>query len=65
MTDQQPFAVPLNDPAGNLGVMYRDGRGVIQGYAEAVSWYRLAAEQGDARAQYNLGSMYEGGKGVI
>jgi hypothetical protein len=38
---------------------------VLQDYAEAAAWYRLAAEQGDARAQYNLGSMYEGGKGVI
>ena len=24
-------------------------------YKEAVKWYRLAAEQGDASAQYNLG----------
>ena len=36
-------------------VMYDNGEGVPQDYAEAVKWYRLAAEQGDARAQYNLG----------
>ena len=43
----------------NLGVMYDNGDGVPQDYKEAVKWYRLAAEQGDASAQYNLGLMYE------
>ncbi len=32
--------------------------------AEAVRWYRLAAEQGDAGAQNNLGVMYLEGRGV-
>ena len=32
--------------------------------AAAVAWYRRAAEQGDARAQYNLGGMYREGRGV-
>ena len=32
--------------------------------AEAVKWYRLAAEQGFARAQHNLGLMYANGTGV-
>ena len=32
--------------------------------AEAVKWYRLAAEQGYAKAQYNLGTMYDSGQGV-
>ena len=32
--------------------------------AEAVKWYRLAAEQGYAEAQTNLGVMYDKGKGV-
>ena len=31
---------------------------------EAVRWYRLAAEQGIARAQYNLGLKYAIGEGV-
>ena len=44
--------------------MYRNGEGVPQDYAEAVKWYRLAAEQGDADAQYNLGLMYDNGNGV-
>ena len=30
----------------------------------AVGWYKLAAEQGHARAQYNLGAMYQNGEGV-
>ncbi|MEQ1608668.1 MAG: tetratricopeptide repeat protein [Hyphomonadaceae bacterium] len=33
-------------------------------YAEAVRWYRLAADQGGADAQSILGSMYKIGKGV-
>jgi TPR repeat protein len=28
--------------------MYTNGNGVWRDYAEAVKWYRLAAEQGDA-----------------
>ncbi len=32
--------------------------------AEAVRLYRLAAAQGDADAQYNLGAMFEKGQGV-
>jgi TPR repeat protein len=40
-----------------LGAMYEFGQGVRQGYKEAVIWYQLAAEQGDAVATaaiYNL-----------
>ena len=37
---------------------------MAQYYGEAVGWYRLAAEQGDARAQYGLGSAYYEGRGV-
>ena len=33
-------------------------------YAAAVSWYRKAAEQGYADAQFNLGVMYAKGAGV-
>jgi hypothetical protein len=44
--------------------MYARGQGVPQNYAEAVRWYRLAAEQGNAPAQNNLGVMYAKGEGV-
>ena len=29
-----------------------------------MKWYRMAADQGHAKAQYNLGTMYENGQGV-
>ena len=44
--------------------MYYKGEGVAQDYKEAVKWYRLAAEQGNANAQYILGLMYCLGQGV-
>jgi len=37
---------------------------VKQDYAEAVRWFRKAAEQGHAGAQSNLGVMYKNGQGV-
>jgi len=45
--------------------MYRKGRGVTQDYETAAKWYRLAAEKGHTKSQYNLGSMYANGQGVI
>ena len=48
----------------NLGVMYNKGLGVSEDYAEAVKWYRLAADRGYADAQGNLGVMYHDGRGV-
>ena len=44
--------------------MYDEGRGVPKDDRQAVRWYRKAAEQGDAIAQYNLGLMYADGEGV-
>ena len=43
---------------------YYGKNGVSKDYAEAVKWYRKAAEQGYAYAQYSLGYCYECGKGV-
>ena len=43
---------------------YAEGRGVAKDDAEAVRWYRKAAAQADANAQYNLGVMYSEGIGV-
>lgn len=48
----------------DLGVMYAEGHGVPQDYAEAATWYQKAADQGHADAQINLGDMYCDGKGV-
>ena len=44
--------------------MYANGYGMSQDYAEAFRWFRQAAEQGNAKAQYNLGLMYANGHGV-
>jgi hypothetical protein len=44
--------------------MYRNGDGVPQDYAQAVTWYRQAAEQGDIDAQLSLGNAYHFGQGV-
>ena len=44
--------------------MFEVGRGVARDYAEAVRLYSLAAAQGDAYAQNNLGLMFEKGCGV-
>jgi TPR repeat protein len=38
---------------------------VGQNYPEAVKWYRLAAAQGQATAQVELGLWYVTGKGVL
>mgnify|MGYP006240838927 CR=1 FL=1 len=44
--------------------MYEKGKGVPQDDKEAARLYRLAAEQGYADAQFNLGVMYNNGNGV-
>ena len=45
--------------------MYNFGEGVPKDDADAVRWYRLAAEQGLANAQFNLGVTYANGRGVL
>ena len=54
-----------------LGIMYLEGDGVPKNDAEAVKWFRMAAEQGDAgshlgvvTAQFYLGLVYVNGWGV-
>ena len=44
--------------------MYHHGQGVDVNYEKAFEWWEKAAKQGEAEAQYNLGSMYENGHGV-
>ncbi|WP_309295377.1 tetratricopeptide repeat protein, partial [Aeromonas caviae] len=45
--------------------MYTKGQGVAQDNSQAMAWYRKAAEQGHAQAQYFLGWMYTNGLGVV
>lgn len=59
----------FDDPASliaaeNLGVLYSNGQGVKQDYAEAARWYRKSAERGGARGQFGLGLLYFDGLGV-
>jgi TPR repeat protein len=37
--------------------------GVSRDFPQAAKWYRMAAEQGHADAQYNLGVLYDRGDG--
>jgi hypothetical protein len=48
----------------DLGVVYQLGRGVEHSDAEALKWYRKAAERNFPLAQSNLGWMLENGRGV-
>jgi TPR repeat protein len=47
-----------------LGLMYDKGQGVAEDKAEAMTWYRKAADQGYAKAQSSMGDAYRTGKGV-
>ena len=44
--------------------MYDQGHGLPQDYTQAAIWYRKAAEQGGAEAQFNLGLLFDNGHGV-
>jgi TPR repeat protein len=46
------------------GNYYTNGWGVTKDYAEALRWYRKAADQGDAGAQYALSLAYANGRGT-
>lgn len=48
----------------NLGLMYKQGKGVKQDYQQAFDWFSKAAEQGNAQAMTALGNMYDDGTGV-
>lgn len=54
-----------NPEAMNLiGYMYNSGRGVKENQEEAFKWYKRAAEAGLSISQFNLGLMYQHGRGV-
>jgi hypothetical protein len=44
--------------------LYRNGQGFSRDYKQAIKWFRLAAAQGNADAQFNLGLMYAAGQSV-
>jgi hypothetical protein len=47
-----------------VGMMYADGKGTPQNYAEAAKWWNKAAEAGHLLAAGNLSMIYRGGAGV-
>lgn len=48
----------------NMGILYRNGEGLVQDFEASRRWLLRAAAQGHARAQYTLGMMYDFGQGV-
>ncbi|MCC6735845.1 MAG: sel1 repeat family protein [Bauldia sp.] len=52
------------DAAYELGERYYYGEGVPVDAAQAVRWYRVAAEAGHTDAQFNLGYAYTAGEGI-
>lgn len=59
---QQTKAMPLHK--NDLGVLYYEGKGVQQDCNKARHVCELAANQGNARARYNIGVLYAKGCGV-
>ena len=53
-----------SDEKFKLGRQYLNGEGVKQDDKQAVHWWRLAAEEGNADAQCSLGMAYWEGQGV-
>lgn len=55
-------AAKTDHPAAqsNLGVLYEQEGDL----AQALFWYRIAADKGDSHAQSNLGALYRTGRGV-
>ena len=47
-----------------VGDAYDIGAGVKRDVAEAIKWYRKAAEEGNAEGEYSLGGKYDSGDGV-
>jgi hypothetical protein len=71
MTGIAPDAVRQSADSGDkqaqlmLGTMYEDGlAGLPSDLREAAYWYEQAARQDYPKAQYNLGLLYEDGRGV-
>lgn len=47
-----------------MGLKFANGAGTATDYAQAVEWYRKAADQSHPLAQFNLAMMYAKGQGV-
>jgi TPR repeat protein len=59
---QQPDASAACASAANaLGSLYEHGQGVPLDGKQAIFWYTTGAEMGNAKAQFNLGCVYNAG----
>ena len=47
----------------DLGILYRQGQGVVPDDAEAAKWFRLAADEGLDQAQNSLAICYHAVRG--
>ncbi len=59
-----PATRPRSGAMGVGGVVATPSQRLGIGYMEALKWFELAADQGLADAQYNLGLMYATGNGI-
>lgn len=50
------------DQIGNIYAL--GGNGVVQSYSKAVAWYLKGAQAGSGAAMYNIGHLYQHGRGV-
>ena len=48
------------DAAYQLGMMFKEGRGVSKDQAQAITYFKNAAERGNTEANYELGLIYQG-----
>ena len=62
--DEGWAAPPADTELLELAIKYENGLGLPQSDTEAIRYYRMAADLGNARAQCNLGQLYEFGRGV-
>jgi TPR repeat protein len=64
--DAHGMALSLGDlePLYQRALVHKDGRGVPVDHLEAVRLFQLAAEQGHAGAQFEVGNNYSWGLGV-
>jgi len=63
-TSDDEFATDNPETQFRIGKMYEFGNGVPKDYAQALLWYRKAADKGFAIAEFRLGVLCANGLGV-
>ena len=64
---REPELPPTAELAADYdkGLQYERGSGVTLDYAQALTWYRKAAEAGYPPAEFALGRMTQAGRGMV